>query len=182
METPTSSGRTSSRRACESVQAIHAETEMTVRPSLNPTPVKDGTPANCWAMPVTNGLVGPNPEPTTAAPTLMARAVIAPKPSPLSSSSPCGRARRTTTLGRDGELRDALFSRPPPAKHQDKPCSRGIGDIGPSGWASSVSTGTPPRYCASHASGSISTPIGFAAKASPRMKAWASSAVAQQST
>src|SRR6266404_1992894 len=49
---------------------------------------------------------------------------------------------------------------------QDMPCSRGIGDIGPLGIARSCCSGTPLRYCVSKLSGSISTPAGFAAKAS----------------
>jgi len=46
------------------------------------------------------------------------------------------------------------------------PCSTGIGDIAPAGITINCSTGTPPRYCANNASGSIGTPMGFAPKAS----------------
>ncbi len=55
------------------------------------------------------------------------------------------------------------------AKHQDKPCSRGSGDAGPSGILSSCCSGIPLRYWASRLSGSISTPAGLAAKASDCM-------------
>ncbi len=84
------SGRTSSRAVIASVYPIHTATAATKSPNRRAGRVRGGSPAKRSATPVTNGFVGPKAEPTTAEPTLMASAVMAPNPSPRDSTSNTG--------------------------------------------------------------------------------------------
>ena len=93
------------RRACRMVHATQIANPATSMTNRIPPPASGGSSASLSAMPAWNGFVGPNADPTIAAPALIATTVIA--------STPMPRPSRIST-GMSGMISSCMFSSAPP--------------------------------------------------------------------
>src|SRR5262245_21498833 len=144
VDTCVTSGRTLSRDVMASVQAIQITTAAPNMPNRSAGWLSASSSANLSAMPVQNGLVGPKAEPTTALPTLIASAVIAPKPRPR---------LRTSSTGIIATISSCIFSR--------APSDANAGQITPTtmrGWLASPTSEPTRRPSAPVASSNPNTP------------------------